>query len=595
MAPPVSWDYMAPCPLISYIFVQLSRAITGTQIDAIYHTSIVFGGVEYFFGRGIQQAVPGSTHHGEPIEKLHLGSSELPIEVVIEYMEGLASVYTQDSYDLFLRNCNNFTHDLAMFLVGKGIPDHIRNLPETFLSTPFGQMMKPYIDGMLRGATQGPEIPLQHTPTQQAPINAPVRALPSRPKPAPPAPKGHVHNVTTLNAVETLLASASSSCAVIFFTSATCPPCKLVYPAYDELAEEAGDKAVLIKVDISRAYDVSSRYGIRATPTFMAFLKGQRQDEWSGADERLLRSNIRALLEMAWPPHPHRKLRLPSLERPIGSYVLYKKVPPLDKLIQKIGSAAGDPALQGLVGFIGSRDAGGPADAALPDLSLLEKFIRTKFPSLPTGVHFAVIDLVRIAFSDPRVSGFFAEEPNHSTLLTLLSGTDDLSNCPYNQQLVMTQLACNVFASPLYLDQIASHDALRETCIKVATTSLHGSQVSLRAAGASFMYNLAAFNHNERLDEHPDKLSEGDQVELVASLLEAVRLETESQDSLHGHLLSLGLFVYLAPLDGEVMDLCRVMDAADIVKEKSSIKAVAAEPLLKEVGEELLGKGLAAT
>lgn len=30
---------------------QYSLMITGVQIDAIYHTSIVFGGVEYFFGQ----------------------------------------------------------------------------------------------------------------------------------------------------------------------------------------------------------------------------------------------------------------------------------------------------------------------------------------------------------------------------------------------------------------------------------------------------------------------------------------------------------------------------------------------------------------
>ncbi|OAX82971.1 hypothetical protein ACJ72_02671 [Emergomyces africanus] len=575
---------------------QLSLAITGTQIDAIYHTSLVFGGVEYFFGRGIQQAPPGLTHHGEPIERIHMGTSELPIEVIIEYMESLAEVYTQDSYDLFLRNCNNFTHDLATFLVGKGIPDHIRNLPETFLSTPFGQMMKPYIDGMLRGVTQGPEGVHPVATNHSAPSGSKgaARSISGHLKPSHTVTKGYVRNVTTNREIDELLASASSSCAVIFFTSATCPPCKLMYPVYDELAEEAGGKAILIKVDLSRAFEVSAKYGVRATPTFMTFLKGKKENEWSGANESKLRGNVRLLIDMAWPAHPHRRLRLPSLERPIGNYVLYKKVPPLDKLTQKLGSAGDDPALQNLVRFIKSRDNGGPADAALPSLSLLQDFIKSKFPSLPQGIHFAVIDLVRVAFSDPRVSGFFAEENAHESLLTLLGGTSDLSTYPYNQQLVMTQLACNLFTSPLYLDQIVSHDILRDTCIKIATSSLHAPHVSLRAAGASFMYNLASFNHNERLDEAPDRLAEADQVELVASLLEAIRLETESVESLHGHLLSLGLFVYLAPVDGEVMDLCRVMDAQEIVKEKLKVKSLADEPLLREVGQELLGKGLIA-
>jgi hypothetical protein len=43
------------------------------QIDAIYHTSIVVGGVEHFYGGGIQEAVPGHTPYGQPIQLLDLG------------------------------------------------------------------------------------------------------------------------------------------------------------------------------------------------------------------------------------------------------------------------------------------------------------------------------------------------------------------------------------------------------------------------------------------------------------------------------------------------------------------------------------------
>ena len=70
--------------------------LTGTQIDAIYHTSIVLNGVEYYFGQGIQTATPGSTHHGQPMETLHLGTTELPQDVVEEYLGSLASIYTTE-------------------------------------------------------------------------------------------------------------------------------------------------------------------------------------------------------------------------------------------------------------------------------------------------------------------------------------------------------------------------------------------------------------------------------------------------------------------------------------------------------------------
>ncbi|KAK2861140.1 hypothetical protein FQN49_004506 [Arthroderma sp. PD_2] len=575
----------------------LSLPLTGVQIDAIYHTSLVFDGTEYFFGRGIQQAVPGSTHHGQPIETIKLGRTDLPMEVIAEYMESLAETYHESSYDLFLRNCNNFTHDLSTFLVGKGIPEHIRNLPETFLNTPFGQMMKPYIDGMLRGATQGPDV----QPPPPAPAPPAIRAESSAPmhQPAiiPQPPRGNVHNVSTLRAVEDLLASARSSCAVIFFTSATCPPCKIVYPAYDQLAEEAGHKAVLIKVDISKAYDVSSHYQVRATPTFITYLKGKRESEWQGANEAVLKGNVRLLLQMAWPPHPHSRIKLPSLERHIDSYISYKKVPPLDKLVQKIGSASSNPSIVSLVDFTKASNTSGQPKPALPDLAQFSFFVKTKFLSLPPETHFAVLDLVRVAFSDPRVSGYFAEEHGHGTVLTLLSRANDLSDTPYNQQLVMTHLACNLFTSHLYLTQISHNDHLRHTCIKLATSALLDSRSNLRATGTSLIYNLAAANHNGRLHDPPEaeSLPEADQFELLASVLEAIRAETESPETLHGLLLSLGLLVHCAPIDGEVVELCKAMEAGSTVCEKAKIDAFKNEKgLLREIGQELMGKGLVA-
>ena len=71
-------------------------ALTGVQIDAIYHTSLVFNNTEYYFGQGIQTARPGSTHHGQPMEKIHIGTSELPLEVVEEYLQSLSSIYTPE-------------------------------------------------------------------------------------------------------------------------------------------------------------------------------------------------------------------------------------------------------------------------------------------------------------------------------------------------------------------------------------------------------------------------------------------------------------------------------------------------------------------
>lgn len=515
---------------------------------------------------------------------LQLGKTELPNEVVEEYIGSLTEIYTPEvfihlvlsrsrikltrqSYDLFLHNCNNFTQDLAMFLVGKEIPDYIRNLPETFLNTPFGQMMKPQIDMALRGVTQGTGTQAQ----AQAPAPVPAQAqAPSRPSRATqqPKPSGRVRIATNLSQVETELASGSRSCAVIFFTSSTCPPCKVVYPTYDELAEEAGSRAVLVKVDISVAYDVARKFGVRATPTFMTFLKGEKLDEWTGANPGQLRGNIRLLIQMAYPLHPHRNLHLPSLQRSISGYILYQKTPPLDKLVQKLGIYAKDPRIVSTIEFIRSINSSStiPADTRVPDLASFATAIQSIYPSLEADVKFALVDLIRYFFLDPRVSGYFAEEHDQKTLLSLFVSIPNLSSSPYNLRILLLQLACNLFSSPLYPVHLTSQtQILREKLVSLATSSLLDSNhPPLRVVAASFVYNLAAFNHNARWEGEIEPVSEEMQVELVAALMEGIGQEREGE-AVRGMFSALGLLVYEAAVEGEVIELCRVMggDIAD--------------------------------
>ena len=64
----------------------------GIQIDAVYHTSIVIDGIEYYYGQGVQTCQAGATHHGRPMEVIKLGQTALPMEVVLEYLE----VYTPE-------------------------------------------------------------------------------------------------------------------------------------------------------------------------------------------------------------------------------------------------------------------------------------------------------------------------------------------------------------------------------------------------------------------------------------------------------------------------------------------------------------------
>lgn len=263
----------------------------------------------------------------------------------------------------------------------------------------------------------------------------------------------------------------------------------------------------------------------------------------------------------------------------------------MEKLLQKIGSYQHDPTITSLVDFIKTRSMA-PADTPVPNLAFLAQLIQSILPSIPKDSLFALVDLVRVAFVDPRVSGYFAEEPGHKTLLALLSPSSDLASCPYNLRIVMLQLACNFFTSPLFPQQIITNQTLRETCLRLLTGCLLDSHTNLRVVAASFTHNLAAYNHNERFASRPDKLTEEDQVEMAASLVEAINTEEESVEALHGFLFALGLLLYEAPVDGGLMDLCRAMGIAESITAKKQIEKMKGEPLLKEIGQELLAKGL---
>jgi len=74
----------------------LSAGLLGIQIDAIYHTSIVMEGVEYTYDGGIKTVRPGETHLGQPLQILNLGKTDLPMDVIMEYLESLKGIFTAE-------------------------------------------------------------------------------------------------------------------------------------------------------------------------------------------------------------------------------------------------------------------------------------------------------------------------------------------------------------------------------------------------------------------------------------------------------------------------------------------------------------------
>lgn len=560
----------------------MSRQFLGIQIDAVYHTSLVFAGIEYFFGNGVQTCYAGKTHHGRPMEIVPMGKTHLPMEDILQYLESLKHIYTPESYDLFAHNCNNFTNDFATFLVGKGIPSHITSLPKRVLETPFGRMLKPQIDASMRSVTQA-NVPAANVPTNAGGISQsrPAAAV-AKDKPAvPAAPYGKVLNVTSLEALEKHLETASQTAATIFFTSATCAPCKMAYPTFDSLAEQY-PHALFVKVDLNTAQSIGAKYQIRATPTFWTFSKGAKQDEWSGAGPGLLKANVEKLIQQTFPPHPHTLLKVPTLQYGSLKAVTYSKFPPLDKLLAKLGENGKDAALASLKAFIQKREVD-PREATLPDLAAVGKTFQNKILTLPVEIRFAAVDLLRCALIDPRVSGFFAEEHNTQTVSTLLAHVNELAAaCPHNLRLVTIQLACNLFMSPLWVTGILrgqQSESAAQLVQLITSSLLDVSHPTTRVAASWLAFNLAVANYRVRREEDREALAEGQQVELAASLIEVLGSE-DNPEAVKAQLLSLGYLAYMAPQDGEVMDLAKALDA------KASVNAMTGkgnEALAKEV------------
>lgn len=359
---------------------------------------MVYNNVEYYYGAGVQSSTPGATHHGQPLQVVDMGETSLPEEVVREYIDSLAEIYRAENYDLFMHNCNNFSQDLCQFLVGRSIPDHISNLPREVLETPFGQMMKPVIEKSLRPITTAPSVPAE---TVQVPQSQPVLNQ---------VPYSVIHT-TSASELERMI--KTSKCSVVFFTSATCGPCRIAYPKYDQLAEEHGGKCKFIKVDINDAYEIGSRWRISATPTFMTFIDGDKLDEWKGASPPTLESNVQILLQSAYPIHSHRRLRLPTLLGTSRNYISYSKLPPLDKLQTKLTEAGvTDEVVEHLILFIRLRNTEGAREASTPDLATWATFTKRMLSSKAGNGEnlFPIIDLFRVAAVDVRVSSWFAEE-----------------------------------------------------------------------------------------------------------------------------------------------------------------------------------------
>ncbi|XP_050365101.1 uncharacterized protein LOC126783639 [Argentina anserina] len=153
---------------------QMSMAFIGKAIEGIWHTGVSVYGNEYYFGGGIQQALAGSTPYGTPLRVVDLGETHVPKDVFESYLQEISPRYTAETYSLLTHNCNNFSNEVAQFLVGATIPDYILQLPTEVMSSPMGALILPMIQNLEVTLKSGaaPQAPQFRPPVVQQTANA---------------------------------------------------------------------------------------------------------------------------------------------------------------------------------------------------------------------------------------------------------------------------------------------------------------------------------------------------------------------------------------------------------------------------------------
>lgn len=620
---------------------QLSLQLTGKQIDGVWHTSVIAFGKEIFYGPGICETEPGRSHHGSPLRIIDMGETAIDEQTFAEYLSQIKEHYTADKYHLLDFNCNSFTNDCLGFLTGGSLPSYIKDLPSDFLSTPFGAALRPTIDAMFRGRaatgvlTPPPDIPndspnpalassLLQAVAASATSNSSGAPSSSRnylPTPAPTSPPTPVQSNSLTTPVH--IATNPSSfhnvlhthrAVVAFFTSATCGPCRMIEPVFEDLARSksrASDVA-FVKIDLSVGMSnaVGGEYGVRVTPTFILFLDGNKTHEMKGVNAPELRTQVDLLLYQAFPPHPHTTLSLPAIEAITLNAILFSQVLNLDTVLAKVtgfvdaapswsGSATKEATKQilakNIIPYLKARGSSSPPNISFDPWKDVTTSLAT---NLSAGELFPVADIWRIALLEPAVCGWSATKLGpESPILILLSKAE---GAPRNYTLTVLKMISNAFANNVIARELLLSSRSSITTLIVA--SLLHDDATVRLAAASLAFNMAAHLQRLRVEKVRGNVKEDDvgenedwDVEMTSALLEAIEREKVNEEIVHRLTASLALLIRLSPSIEQLTSLLEVLQAQKTLKDKlerggcgdAGVVKKEARKLLEEVAKKL--------
>jgi thioredoxin 1 len=84
---------------------------------------------------------------------------------------------------------------------------------------------------------------------------------------------------------EVIEASKTKPVLVDFFAT-WCPPCQILGPVIEALANEVGDKAVVGKLDTDQSMELARQHNIMSIPTIIVFRNGEPAERLVGVQEK---------------------------------------------------------------------------------------------------------------------------------------------------------------------------------------------------------------------------------------------------------------------------------------------------------------------
>jgi thioredoxin 1 len=94
----------------------------------------------------------------------------------------------------------------------------------------------------------------------------------------------------------TFQSETSSGTVLVDFWAPWCGPCKMIAPILDELSNEVGDKAKIVKINVDDNPESAAKYNVMSIPTLLVFKDGHVVDQLVGVQPK---EKLKAVIEQA--------------------------------------------------------------------------------------------------------------------------------------------------------------------------------------------------------------------------------------------------------------------------------------------------------